>query len=87
MAWKELRGTRRVDDNAPHYIDYTITFQGVLGETKPSGGNTIGDIASGTLPSTGLAHEPIADGISQVTKVTATKTRVKVRFRGKYKEA
>ncbi len=85
MAWKELRGTRQITDNDPHNIDYEITFQGDIGDTKPSQGNTISDITgSGSLPSTGLFAEPDAQGISQVTKVTATKTRVKVRFRGEY---
>ena len=89
MAWSELKGTRRIVDRQPHYIDYIITFQGVAAsDTIPEPGDTYSDIVgSGSLPSTNLVSEPQAEEVSQIYRATNLKTRVTVRFRGEYSGA
>jgi len=100
VAWKELRGTRRVEDNAPHYVDWIITFGGTVGtEVKPNPGDTITNIiGTKSLPTgTGAGGDgvngdlldatPRAVQVSQVHRVTPSETRVTVRFRAWYIEA
>lgn len=84
MAWKEMAGTRRVEDNKPHHIDYIITFTAPTAETIPAAGCLIGAITTGNLPTTGVDSEPEAVQISEVVLATPTKAHVTVRFRALY---
>jgi hypothetical protein len=87
MAWKEMSGTRRIEDAAPSHVDYIITFDGATTDTVPTNGNTLATIlGSGTLPSTGLDAEPTAVQVSYVKKFTQNKSKATVRFRGFYVE-
>lgn len=89
MAWQEMTGTRRIIDNYPRYIDYTITFQGGPSDTAPRPGATYSGVTgSGSLPFSpaiaNMTFEPQADQVSRIHKVTPNKSRVTVRFRGYY---
>ena len=88
MAWKEMSGSRRVEENGlgPGVFvrDTIISFIGIAGtDTKPSNGNKLTNIlGSGTLSSTGLDAEPSAVQISDVRKITELACQVTVKFRG-----
>ena len=88
MAWKEMSGTRRVEDSglgpSAFTQDTIISFVGIAGtDTKPSNGNKLTNIlGSGTLSSTGLDAEPSAVQISDIRKITELACQVTVRFRG-----
>lgn len=85
MAWTELGGSRKIEDNRPRTIDYIITFTAPTGETPPTNGETLSDVlGSGSLPSTGLAYEPEAARVSEVVQFTVNKAHVTIVFRGYY---
>ena len=82
-TWKELTGSRQITDASPNYVDWTITFQGTTGATRPVNGATYADVAgSGTLILANMNFEPTADSVGEVVKVTDNIDRVTVRFRG-----
>ena len=88
--WKEIKGSRRMEDHDPNYIDYIISFVQVASTAeadKPVGGDLLVDVQStraAALPSTGLDAEPSAVQVSLIKYVTGTKANVTVRFRGFY---
>lgn len=85
MAWEELKGSRRVEDNKPTTIDYIITFEGTTSDSAPSGGDSYSDVtSSGSLSDTGLWREPVAVSVGHVKYKTDQKANVTVRFRGHY---
>ncbi len=85
MAWKEMKGSRKIEDRPPHYIDYIITFTGAQGDAVPTGGQLITNIlGSGTLPNTNLAYEPEVIAVGTVQYATPNYKHVTVRFRGVY---
>ena len=89
MAWTEWTGHRQIDDTGPDHIDYIITFNGLVADTKPTNGQLITNVVSGlTLSSTGLDAEPRAVQVSQIYRLEdKVSSRVTVRFRGYYSGA
>jgi len=81
-TWNEIKGTRRVHDTVATR-NYTITFEDETSAVSPKPGDKYRDIVgSGALPVADVAHEPIADYVSEVENFTVNKQRVTVVFVG-----
>jgi len=86
--WSELKGTRQVFDQYPHYIEYVITFTGAPASARPNSGDTYSDVTgSGSLSSANLTREPVAVHVGQMYRVTVNKSHVTIRFRGRYAQS
>uniref|UniRef100_A0A6M3LBH7 Uncharacterized protein n=1 Tax=viral metagenome TaxID=1070528 RepID=A0A6M3LBH7_9ZZZZ len=91
-AWFEMGGTRRIEDNKPHFIDYIATFQNEVSGSDwaaiPAVGSTLATVVgSGTFGATGLIAEPTSRQNSAVDRATPNKQRITIRFRGEYVRA
>ena len=91
--WKELSGSRKIEDGNPMYLDYVVTLTATKGTnpTRPVQGSVINTATGGAAFGTTngaytLDGEPQAVQISEIEKVTPTKSHCTVRYRALYVE-
>ena len=84
--WSELSASREIDDQYPIGVEYAISFIGASGAARPKRGDLYATLTgAGSISNSDLDFEPSVVRSSQRVRVTSTKSKVTVGFRGSYK--